>query len=58
MRALKFILVGLRRAGMALVRFPSAVRVQFRVWRRLSTQDAAEAERIDRIRHPDKYRGK
>ena len=58
MRIFKLILAALGRFAGAIGRFPGAVKLRMRVSRRLLTKDRAEAERIDRIRHPDKYRGK
>ena len=58
MRIFKLFLAALLRFVGAIVRIPGAIGLRIRVSRRLLTQDRAEAERIDRIRHPDKYRGK
>ena len=58
MSILNLIVAALRRFVGAIIRIPGAIRLRIRVSRRLMTQDPAEAERIDRIRHPDKYRGK
>ncbi len=37
---------------------PQAIRLRVRVMRRQLKQSRAEADRIDRIRHPSKYLGK
>lgn len=54
----KLIFAALRRFVRAIIRIPGAVNLRLRVARRRLTQSRAEEERIDRIRHPYKYRGK
>jgi len=38
--------------------FPTTVAANFRKKQRVAEADEAEAERVDRIRHPSKYLGK
>jgi hypothetical protein len=38
--------------------FPKAIATCFRNWRQQAAWNEAEAERLDRIRHPSKYLGK
>jgi len=55
---LKALIAAVQRFGRAIVQLPREVGLRLRVIQRERNQDKAEAERIDRIRHPEKYRGK
>jgi hypothetical protein len=44
--------------GKQVCRLPLAIGGAFRRGRRQKVMDEAEAERLDRIRHPDKYLGR
>ncbi len=58
MQYLKSIFAGLSWFAISIVRLPRSIHLRLRVARRQIGQNRAEAERIDRIRHPHKYRGK
>jgi hypothetical protein len=58
MRILNFICRTTVRLAKWAWTFPQSIVTGFRVWRQQAALNAAETERLDRIRHPSKYLGK